>query len=165
MGRKALAPDPLGDLLRHLVRRLVECRRNRRRSPVRRDGCLEAAGFDMRSALRRERPVILDDDDALLGALERLDATIVVPGQGPAFHDKAYLKLTGDLFASIISQVHGALERGLVTLTDGQAVVTADSIGRQYSPTATQPDPRSRALGSALVTKVHQEAFDGVSKP
>ena len=38
----------------------------------------------------------------------------MVPGQGPAFHDKAYLELTGDLFDSIISQVHAALERGLV---------------------------------------------------
>ena len=34
-----------------------------------------------------------------LRGVERLDATVVVPGQGPAFHDKAYLKLTGDLFA------------------------------------------------------------------
>ena len=100
-----------------------------------------------------------------LRGLERLDANIVVPGQGPAFHDKAYLKLTGDLFTSIISQVHGALERGLVTLTEVQAVVNVDSIGRQYSPTATQPDPRFRAVVSALVRKVHQEAFDGVSKP
>ena len=100
-----------------------------------------------------------------LRGLERLDATIVVPGQGPAFHDKAYLKLTGDLFASIIAQVHAALERGLVTLTEVQAAVNVDSIGRHYSPNVTEPDPRFRAVVSALVRKVHQESFDGVSKP
>jgi len=100
-----------------------------------------------------------------LRGLERLDATIVVPGQGPAFHDKSYLALTGDLFDSIISQVHAALERGVVTLSDVQAVVNVDSIGRRYTPNATEPDPRFRQLVSALVRKEHQEALDGVSRP
>jgi cyclase len=100
-----------------------------------------------------------------LRGLERLDAGIVVPGQGPVFRDKAYLKLTGDLFESIISQVHAALERGVVSLAEVQGVVNVDSIGRQYSPNASAPDPRFRALVSALVRKVHQEAFDGVVKP
>ena len=100
-----------------------------------------------------------------LRGLERLDATIVVPGQGPSFHDKAYLKLTGDLFEQIITQVHAALDRGLVTLAEVQAAVNVDSIGRQYTPNATGPDPRFKALVSALVRKVHQESLDGVSKP
>jgi cyclase len=100
-----------------------------------------------------------------LRGLERLDATIVVPGQGPAFHDKAYLKLTGDLFESIITQVHAALERGVVSLAEVQTVVNVDSIGRQYAPNATQPDPRFRTLVAALVRKVHQESLDGVVKP
>jgi len=100
-----------------------------------------------------------------LRALQRLDASIVVPGQGPAFHDKAYLELTGDLFESIIDQVHAALERGLVTLTEVQAAVNVDSIGRRYSPNATEPDPRFKSLVSALVRKVHQESLDGVSRP
>ena len=100
-----------------------------------------------------------------LRGLERLDATIVVPGQGPAFHDKAYLKLTGDLYESIIAQVHAALERGLVTLPEVQAAVNVDSIGRLYTPNATEPDPRFKSLVAALVRKVHQESLDGVSKP
>ena len=100
-----------------------------------------------------------------LRGLERLDSDIVVPGQGPAFHDRSYLKLTGDLFASIISQVHAALQRGVVPLSEVQAVVNVDSIGRLYTPNATEPDPRFRALVSALVRKVHQEALDGVSRP
>lgn len=100
-----------------------------------------------------------------LRALERLDATIVVPGQGPAFHDKAYLTLTAALFDAIISQVHAALERGIVSLGDVQGAVNVDAIGRQYTPNATGPDPRFRSLVSALVRKVHQESLDGVSKP
>ena len=100
-----------------------------------------------------------------LRGLERLDAKTVVPGQGPAFHDKAYLKLTGDLWESIIAQVHAALERGLVTLTEVQGAVNVDSIGRQYTPNATGPDPRFKTLVAALVRKVHQESLDGVSRP
>jgi glyoxylase-like metal-dependent hydrolase (beta-lactamase superfamily II) len=100
-----------------------------------------------------------------LRGLERLDAKIVVPGQGPAFHDKAYLELTRDLFESIIGQVHAALERGLVSLTEVQAAVNVDSIGRRYTPNAVEPDPRFRPLVSALVRKVHQESLDGVSRP
>jgi cyclase len=100
-----------------------------------------------------------------LRGLETLDANVVVPGQGPVFRDKTYLKLTADLFTSIISQVHAALERGIVSLAEVQAVVNVDSIGRQYSPGATAPDPRFRTLVTALVRKVHQEALDGVVKP
>jgi glyoxylase-like metal-dependent hydrolase (beta-lactamase superfamily II) len=99
-----------------------------------------------------------------LRALQRLDATIVVPGQGPAFHDKRYLELTGDLFESIVTQVHSALERGIIPLTEVQAAVNVDAIGRQYAPDAPQPDPRFRALVAALVRKVHQEALDGVTR-
>src|SRR4029434_11169081 len=83
----------------------------------------------------------------------------------PAFQYKTYLRLTGDLFESIIVQVHAALERGLVTLTEVQAAVNVDSIGRQYTPNATEPDPRFKSLVSALVRKVHQESLDGVSRP
>ena len=100
-----------------------------------------------------------------LRGLERLDANVVVPGQGPAFHDKAYLELTGDLFESIITQVHAALERGIVPLSEVQKVVNVDSIGRRYSPNAAEPDARFRTLVAALVRKVHQESFDGVVKP
>jgi glyoxylase-like metal-dependent hydrolase (beta-lactamase superfamily II) len=102
---------------------------------------------------------------ASLRGLERLDASIVVPGQGPSFHDKAYLALTGDLFESVITQVHAALERGLVKLSEVAPTVNVDAIGRQYAPNATQPDPRFRDLVSALVRKVHQESLDGVLKP
>lgn len=97
-----------------------------------------------------------------LRGLERLDATIVVPGQGPVFRDKTYLTLTGDLFESIIAQVHSALERGIIPLGDVQAAVNVDSIGRRYTPGSSAVDPRFRSLVAALVRKVHQESLDGV---
>ena len=99
-----------------------------------------------------------------LRRLETLDANIVVPGQGPAFRDKAYLTLTADLFASVITQVHSALERGVVSGADVQAAVNVDAIGRRYMHGGAEPGPSFRALVSALVRKVHQESLDGVVK-
>lgn len=97
-----------------------------------------------------------------LRGLAKLDANIVVPGQGPVFRDKRYLELTGDLFESIITQVHSALERGVIPLAEVQAAVNVDSIGRQYTPGSATVHPRFQALVQALVRKVHQEALDGV---
>lgn len=86
---------------------------------------------------------------------------MIVPGQGPAFHDKTYLKVTVELFASVIEQVHAALERGLFKLEDVQAAVDVDSIGVQYTPGAATPGPDFKRLVATLVRKVYQESLDG----
>ena len=96
-----------------------------------------------------------------LRRLEALDAAVIVPGQGPAFHDKRYLRLTIDLFASIIDQVHAALLRGLDTLAEVQAAVNVDAIGRQYTPGVAALSPDFSGLVSALVSKTMQESLDG----
>jgi cyclase len=101
---------------------------------------------------------------ASLRGFEGLDATVVVPGQGPAFRDKTYLKLTADLFASIIAQVHSALERGVTTLAEVQVAVNVDSIGRRYTPGSAALSPDFHPLVAALVRKVHQESLDGAAK-
>jgi glyoxylase-like metal-dependent hydrolase (beta-lactamase superfamily II) len=101
---------------------------------------------------------------ASLRGFEALDAAVIVPGQGAAFHDKTYLKLTGDLFASVIAQVHSALERGLTTLAEVQTAVNVDAIGRQYTPGSADLSPDFRPLVAALVRKVHQESLDGAAK-
>src|SRR5262249_52849353 len=85
-----------------------------------------------------------------LRRLESLDANIVVPGQGPAFRDKTYLELTADLFESIITQVHAALERGVIALPAIQQAVNVDAIGRRYNATGTWPNPRFQSLVAAL---------------
>lgn len=99
-----------------------------------------------------------------LRRLASLDVNVVVPGQGPAFRDKSYLNLTIDLFSSIIAQVHAALERGIVPLSEVQATIDVAEIGRRYTPGATAPSPRFQALVAALTRKVHQEALDGATR-
>jgi len=99
-----------------------------------------------------------------LRSLSALDVDVVVPGQGVAFRDKTYLKLTADLFESIITQVHAALERGVVKLAEIQAAVNVDAIGRKFTPEGPTPNPRFQSLVAALVRKVQQESLDGVSR-
>jgi glyoxylase-like metal-dependent hydrolase (beta-lactamase superfamily II) len=95
-----------------------------------------------------------------LRRLEALDAKAIVPGQGPTMHDKAYLRRTIRLFASIIDQVHAALERGLVRLSEVEAAVNVDQIGVEYAP--GQPLSEDfRLFVPHFGKKAMQEALDG----
>ena len=99
-----------------------------------------------------------------LRSLEKLDVNIVVPGQGPAFRDKSYLTLTGDLYQSIIEQVHAATERGLTSLAEVQAAVNVSAIAQRYPGKVAGDDARFTAIVGALVRKVLQETYDGVTR-
>jgi cyclase len=102
---------------------------------------------------------------ASLRALEALDLRIIVPGQGPALPDKAYLRLTIALYESIIRQVHAALEQGAVRLDQVQAAVKLDDIRQQFTRGDAAQLPRFDAMAAALIRKVAQEARDGVALP
>src|SRR6185436_6758058 len=99
---------------------------------------------------------------ASLRQFEAMDAKIIVPGQGPAQYDKASLELTADAFASIIEQVHAALERGVFRLEDVQAAVNVDAIGLRFTPGASAPPEAFKRWVSTVVRKVVQESLDGV---
>ena len=102
---------------------------------------------------------------ASLRALERLDVSTIVPGQGPALPDKTYLRLTISLYDSIIRQVHEALEKGAVRLDQVQAAVKLDDIRRQFTRGDTAQDVRFNGLAAALIRKAAQEARDGIALP
>lgn len=95
-----------------------------------------------------------------LRRLEALDARVVVPGQGPAMRDKAYLRRTIELFDAVLTQVHAALSGGRSRLEDVQAAVDVDRIGREYTPGAPLPDEFRTWVG-IFTRKAMQEALDG----
>jgi glyoxylase-like metal-dependent hydrolase (beta-lactamase superfamily II) len=99
-----------------------------------------------------------------LRRLDAFDASIIVPGQGPAMRDKAYLTLTVQLFASILDGVRRALERGIYKADDIVAAVSLDAIGRQYPKGQTGPDTPFGMVVARLVRKAAQEALDGIVK-
>jgi cyclase len=97
-----------------------------------------------------------------LRRLEALDATVIVPGQGPAMRDKTYLRLTVQLFAGVVDGVQRALERGVFKTDEIVAAVNLDAIGRQYPQGRTGPDTPFASVVARLVRKAAQEALDGV---
>jgi glyoxylase-like metal-dependent hydrolase (beta-lactamase superfamily II) len=95
-----------------------------------------------------------------LRRLEALDTRVVVPGQGPAMRDEAYLRRTIALFSAVVAQVHAALEAGRYKLEDVQAAVDVDAIGREYTPGAPLGED-FRPWVAILARKAMQEALDG----
>lgn len=102
---------------------------------------------------------------ASLRALAALEASIIVPGQGPALRDKTYLRLTIALYESITRQVHAALEQGATRLDQVQSAVKLDEIRQQFTRGDAARNARFDAVAAALIRKVAQEARDGIALP
>ncbi len=96
-----------------------------------------------------------------LRRLEALDVNVIVPGQGPAMHDKVYLHRTVELFAAIVDQVHAALQRGLVKLSEVQSAVNVDRIALEYTPGVSTLNEDFHVVVAVLVKNAMQEALDG----
>jgi glyoxylase-like metal-dependent hydrolase (beta-lactamase superfamily II) len=97
-----------------------------------------------------------------LRRMEALDVNAIVPGQGPVMRDKTYLRRTIQLWAAILDQVHAALERGLFKLSEVQAAVNVDRIGKEYAPGAPLTADFPLVVAN-LVKKAMQEALDGAA--
>jgi len=97
-----------------------------------------------------------------LRRLDALDVAAIVPGQGPAMHDKAYLRRTISLFAAIIDQVHASLEHGAVKLAQVKQAIDVDRIGREYSSGAPMAEYFHDVVGM-FAKKAMQEALDGAA--
>ena len=93
-----------------------------------------------------------------LRRLEALDLKTIVPGQGPVMHDKVYLRRTIELFTAIIDQVHAALDRGLVKVSQVQKAVNVDKLGLEYAP-GTPLDQYFHLVVSDFAKKATQEAL------
>jgi glyoxylase-like metal-dependent hydrolase (beta-lactamase superfamily II) len=91
---------------------------------------------------------------------DALDLAAIVPGQGPAMHDKTYLRRTIRLYAAVIDQVRAALAQGAVSLKAVQAAVNVDAIGREYGPDGKLSEEFHPWL-LLFTKKVAQEALDG----
>jgi cyclase len=102
---------------------------------------------------------------ASLRVMESLDAAIIVPGQGPAQHDKNFLRTTIALYDAIIRQVHAALERGAVRLDQVQSAVKLDDLRQQFTGGDPALVARFDGVVAGLIRKAAQEARDGIVPP
>ena len=79
---------------------------------------------------------------ASLRMLSQLDVNVIVPGHGPAFHDKEFLNLELQLLEAVIKGVHEGLQRGIVTLDEMYKTVTVDELRERF--THNDPDLKAR---------------------
>jgi glyoxylase-like metal-dependent hydrolase (beta-lactamase superfamily II) len=102
---------------------------------------------------------------AALRTLDRLDVAVIVPGHGPAFHDKAWLHLETDLLQEIVDGVHAQLTKGVLKLADVQTAVTCDDLRARFTHGDPDLEQRFRARVKAIVKFAVVEARDGVELP
>ena len=99
-----------------------------------------------------------------LGSLRRLeafDASIIVPGQGPALEGGTYLRTTIELYETLIAQTRGQLRGGVVLFDDIRAGIDVESFRRRYALDTEELNASFDAVVTSLVTRIVQEAYDG----
>lgn len=99
---------------------------------------------------------------ASLKRLEAFDVVTIVPGQGPAMRDKEFLRSTIAMYDAIVTQVHAALERGVVRIADVQAAVNLDDIRQRFTKGDAKLDAEFRRVATGLIAKAFREARDGI---
>ena len=96
-----------------------------------------------------------------LRALAQLDADVIIPGHGPAFHDKSFLNLEIELLETVMKGVHQALQEGMLTLDEVQKAVTADELREKFTRKDEDLDSRFRERVKYLVKMAIREERDG----
>jgi len=76
---------------------------------------------------------------------------VIIPGHGPAFHDKEFLNLELQLLEAVIKGVHDPLQRGVVTLDEMYKAVTVDELRERFTHNDKDLETRYRDRVKAIV--------------
>jgi cyclase len=93
----------------------------------------------------------LDRHAATLRLFEGLDVDVIVPGHGPAFHDKKFLSLERRLIESIWDGIVKAQASGITSIDELQRVVTVDELREDFAHGDSDLDARYRQRVQALI--------------
>ena len=96
-----------------------------------------------------------------LRTLAALDAAVIVPGHGPAWHDMGFVNLEAELFESIVRQVADAEEKGLVTEDEIKKVVDLEPFRPRFGRGDPELDAKFRRYASRMIENACREARDG----
>lgn len=86
-----------------------------------------------------------------LRALMAMDVVTIIPGHGPAFHDKNFLALELRLFDAVRIAVEQARSGGVTNVEELQRIVTVEELRRQFTHDDPDLDARYRARVKAMV--------------
>jgi glyoxylase-like metal-dependent hydrolase (beta-lactamase superfamily II) len=96
-----------------------------------------------------------------LRKLAQIDADVIIPGHGPAWHDKSFLNLEADLFESIVNQVVKAEQQGLVTVEEIQNTVDVESFRLQFTHDDKALNSKFRRYVNRMIENASAEKRDG----
>jgi cyclase len=96
-----------------------------------------------------------------LRALSQFDAGVIIPGHGPAWHDKSFLNLEADLLDSIVNQVVQAEQQGMVTVAEIQKAVNVEPFRVQFTHDDKDLNEKFRAYVLRMIDNASRESRDG----
>jgi cyclase len=96
-----------------------------------------------------------------LRKLGEMEAELIIPGHGPAFHDKVFLNLEADLLDSVVNQVVRAVQRGSVTEEDIERAVDVEPFRTRFTHGDAELNERFRRYVKRMVGNASYEARGG----
>jgi len=96
-----------------------------------------------------------------LRKLAQIDADVIIPGHGPAWHDKNFLNLEADLFDSIVNQVVKAEQQGLVTVDEIQNAVDVESFRLRFTNDDKALNEKFHRYVNRMIENASAEKRDG----
>ena len=96
-----------------------------------------------------------------LRSLGQFDADVIIPGHGPAWHDREFLNLEAELLESIVSQVTRAAQQGMVTVEEVQKAVNVESLRLKFTRDDKDLNAKFQRYVSRMVENAYREARDG----
>jgi cyclase len=96
-----------------------------------------------------------------LRALGQFDAQVIIPGHGPAWHDKSFLNLEAELFESVVDQVVQAEKKGMVRVEELQKAVDVEKFRTKFTHDDKDLDSKFRRYVKRMIDNAAREARDG----
>jgi cyclase len=96
-----------------------------------------------------------------LRTLAQFDADVIIPGHGPAWHDKDFLNLEAELLETVVSQVGQAVQMGLVTVEEMQKVVNVEPLRLKFTHDDKELNAKFQRYVNRMVDNASREARDG----
>ena len=96
-----------------------------------------------------------------LRMLAQFDADVIIPGHGPAWHDKDFMNLEAELLESVVSQVREAVQKGLVTVEEMEKVVNVEPLRLKFTHDDKELNAKFQRYVGRMVENASREARDG----
>jgi cyclase len=96
-----------------------------------------------------------------LRTLSLIDADVIIPGHGPAWHDKDFLNLEAELLETVVRQVVAAEREGMVTVEEIQKAVNVEPLRPKFTHDDADLNKKFQRYVNRMVENASREARDG----